>query len=124
MSEKYPLYPTLSEQGNKDAQALMDAFKEKLKIVAEEVIGDFYCDVAIYIESDSWTNFRNELMDGFRNYDNRKIQGKYDFKEIRHAILKNHKEDIVEDLNQDLLKEIASLKEHIEFLNKLRENRH
>ena len=58
-----------------------------------------------YIESDSWTNYRNDLMDGFRGYKN---NGKhqYDFKELRQAIYKNHKEEIVNDLNTDLLKDI------------------
>lgn len=124
MSDKYPLYPELSEEGNKEAQALIDKFKESLIKVADEAIGDFYCDVAVHIESDSWTNYRNEMMDGFRNYDNRKIQGKHDFKIIRQEILKNHREDIIKDLNQDLLKEIETLKKHIEFQNRLIENRH
>jgi hypothetical protein len=124
MSEQYPLYPELSEAGNEEAQALIDKFKESLKKVADEAISDFYCDVAVHIESDSWSNYRNEMMAGFRNYDNRKVQGEYDFKEIRQAILKNHREDIITDLNQDMLKEIESLKEHIAFQDRLRENRY
>lgn len=124
MSEQYPLYPELSEQGNNEAQALIDKFKESLKKVADEAISDFYCDVAVHIESDSWTNYRNEMMDGFRNYDNRKVQGEYDFKEIRQAILKNHREDIIADLNQDMLEEIETLKKHIEFQDRLRENQY
>ena len=120
MSDKYPLYPELSEEGNKEAQALINRFKESLIKVADEAIGDFYCDVACHIESDSWTNYRNQMMDGFRNYDNRKVQGEYAFKEIRQAILKNHREDIIEDLNQDMLKEIEGLKSQIESLNRLR----
>ena len=119
MSEKYPLYPKLTEDGEQEAQAIVDRFKKKLKEVADEVIGDFYCDVALYIESDSWGNFRNEIMDGFKNYNNRKVQGKYDFKEIRQAILKNHREDIIADLNQDMLEEIDQLKKHIEFMQNI-----
>lgn len=116
MSEKYPLYPKLPEAGEEEAQQLINCFKEKLKAAADEVIGDLYCDVANYIESDSWTNFGNQIMAGFKNYNNRKIQNKYDFKEIRQSILKHHKEDIIEDLNQDMLKEIESLKEQLEFV--------
>lgn len=120
MSEKYPLFPNLPEEGEKEAQALIDRFKERLKVVADEIIGELYCDVAVHIESDSWTNYRNELMDGFRNYDNRKVQGEHDFKEIRQAILKNHREDIIADLNQDMLKEIGDLKSVIRSLQRLR----
>ena len=116
---EYPLYPTLTEAGEKEAQAVIDRFKESMKKVADEAIADLYCDVANYIESDSWTNFRNEIMEGFKNYDNRKIQGEYDFKEIRQAILKNHREDIIDDLNQDMLKEIDDLNKHIVFLQSM-----
>ena len=119
MSE-YPLYPKLSEEGEKEAQKLIDAFKAKITEIAEETIQELYTDVALYIESDSWGNFRNEIMDGFRNYDNRKIQGEYDFKEIRQSILKNHKDEIIKDLNQDSLEEIKTLKDQIEHLQELR----
>jgi len=118
--KEYPLYPKLTEQGEKEAQQIIDSFKEKISKVAEETIQELYCDVALYIESDSWSNFRNEIMDGFKNYDNRKIQSEYDFKKIRQAILKNHKEDIIKDLDKDLLLEIKNLKETIEFLQKNR----
>lgn len=120
MSDEYPLYPELPEDGGKEAQALVDKFKEQLKKAAEEVIGELYCDVAYHIGSDSWTNYRNELMAGFKNYGNRKIQGEHDFKEIRQAILRNHREDIIEDLNQDMLKEIEGLKKQIESLQQSR----
>ena len=113
MSKEFPLYPELSEDGEIEAQKLVDKFKAEMAKVAENVIGEFYCDVACHIESDSWTNYKNELMDGLRNYDNRLVQGEYDFKEIRQSILKNHREEIINDLNQDMVKEIVSLKETI-----------
>lgn len=117
MSEKYPLYPKLSEEGEKEAQLLLDSFKEKLKKIADEVLGNLYCDVACYIESDSWTNFRNELLDGLRNYNNRKIQGEYDFEKIRQSLYKEFRDDIINDLNQDLVKENEQLKKQIENLS-------
>lgn len=118
MSNEYPLYPTLGETGENESQKLIDKFKVELKKAADEVIGNLYTDVALYIESDSWGNFRNQIMDGFKNYDNRKIQGEYDFKEIRQSILQHHREDIINDLNQDMVNEISSLKEQIEYLNR------
>jgi hypothetical protein len=77
---------------------------------AEDVLRDLYCDVAVFIESDSWTNFRTKLMAGFKNYNNGKIQADYDFAEIRKQIYKEFKEDIIKDLNQDMVKEIEVLK--------------
>jgi hypothetical protein len=112
MSEDYPLYPSLTEDGEKQAQAIMDSFKlrvaDLMKTSAEEVMIDLYCDVAMHIESDSWTNYRNELMDGFKGY--KAETHKHDFKELRQAIYSNHKEQIVKDLDQDLMEENARLK--------------
>ena len=114
MSKEYPLYPEVSEKGQQEAQDFINEFKEKLKNVADEVIGDLYVDIPSYIESDSWSNFRNEIMAGFKNYDNRKLQGKYDFAEIRKEIYNEYREDIIKDLNGDLLEENEKLKEEIE----------
>ncbi len=116
MSKEYPLYPELTEQGQKEAQELINSFKGKLKSAAEEVIGDLYCNIIPDIESDSWTNFRNDMMDGFKDYNNSKIQARYDFKAIRKQILKDHYKDIVKDLNQDMVEEIKSLNKTIDSL--------
>lgn len=65
MSKEYPLYPTLTEQGVKEAQRIMDSFKPKLKSLMGEILSDLYTDVSYYVESDHWENYRNSLMDGF-----------------------------------------------------------
>ena len=120
MSDEYPLYPELSKPGAEEAQRLIDRFKELMKNAAEEVLNELYTDVAAYIESDSWGNFRNQMIAGFRNYDNRKIQGEWDFKEIRQAILKHHREDIIHDLDQDNLSRIKELESQIETMHEMR----
>lgn len=122
MSEEFPLFPRLSEEGRQEAQALIDAFKEKLKEVASRVIGDLYCDAADFIESDSWTNFRNTIMDGFRNYANRKLQAEWDFAKIREEIFKQFHDEIIHELNQDLVQENEKLKKEIAWLNGLLED--
>ena len=99
----------------------MDGFKVKMRKLCDEVLGDLYRDVAAYIETDQWTNFRNELLDGFRNYGNRRIQAAYDFAQIRRAIFEEFREEIVKDLNQDLVKEVEELKKRIEDERKWRE---
>ncbi|MES0445033.1 MAG: hypothetical protein ABUJ92_00670 [Desulfobacterales bacterium] len=122
MSSDYPLFPELPEGGAEEAQVLINKFKESLSKAADEAIGDLYCDIVPHIESDSWTNYRNFLMNGLRNYNNRTIQSPYDFKEIRQAIYKEFREDIIGDLNQDMVKEIANLKEQLEFIERCRSN--
>ena len=118
MSKEYPLYPELSEKGNEEAIKLIDKFKKQLtkkaKEVIETILGEMYCDLLPHIESDAWTNFRNDLLDGFKNYNNRKLQGDYDFKKIRQQIFKDFRKEIIKDLNQDYINENIELKKDIE----------
>jgi len=116
ISDEYTLYPKLSEEAQKEAEALFVDFKNKMEKIAKEVLSELYTDIALYIESDSWTNFRNELLDGLQNYNNRKIGHMYDFKKIRQAIFQEYRGDIIADLNQDLVEENKKLKEEIERL--------
>ena len=113
MDKQFPLFPELSPEGEQEAQDLIDKFKIKLIQIANETIGELYCDVATYIQTDSWTNFRNELLSGFQDYGNRKVQSEYDFKKIRSQIYSDFREELIVDLNQDLVKEVKTLKEDL-----------
>jgi len=128
MSDNFPLYPDLSEEGQREAQEILNKFITKIKKimhdVVEESVDEFYSDIIPHIESDSWINFRNDLMDGFKNYNNRKFQGEYDFKQIRQEFYKEFKDDIIKDLNQDNLEEIEKLKEQIEFMRNIERHRY
>lgn len=116
MCEKYPLYPELTDQGKEEAQKIMDSFKPKIKAMMDELLGELYSDVSYYVESDHWTNYRNAIMDGFKNYGSGKPSHDYDYYELRQAIYQNHKDEIVSDLNQDLVAENKKLKDEIERL--------
>jgi len=116
MNAEYPLYPELTEEGKKEADMWLQNFRDKMKKVAEEVVAETYTSCVEYIESDSWTNFRNEILDGFRNYNNRKIQAEYDFAAIRTEIFKQFRDEIIVDLNQDLVKENEELKKRIKYM--------
>jgi hypothetical protein len=109
-------YPELSESGKKAAQDLVDHFKIALKQAASEVIDHLYTDVAVHIEADSWTNYRNKIMEGFRNYGNRMVSREHDFKMIRQEIYKEFRDDIIKDLNQDNLNRIKELEDLVEHL--------
>jgi hypothetical protein len=119
MSEEFPLYPELTEQGKEEAQRIMDSFKPKLAKLLEEVMDDLYTDVVCYVESDHWCNYRNAIMDGFKGYGHETVNHEYDFKDLRQAIYENNKEEIVSDLNEDLVKENESLKIQVEQLNEV-----
>ncbi len=118
MSKEYVLFPNLTEQGENEAQKIMDSFKPRLAALMDEVMGELYTDVSYYVQSDHWTNYRNALMDGFKDYRAGKPDHAHDYKELRQAIYNNHKAEIVADLNQDLVDEINLLKTHIEQLQR------
>ena len=123
MNDEYPLYPALSGEGEKEAVARLNGFVDEIKKKVSEMISTFYVKELPYIESDTWLNFRNEIMDGFKDYKNRKIQGEYDFKEIRQAIFKKYREELISDLNQDMVEEIESLKKRIENMQEVQSHR-
>jgi hypothetical protein len=120
MSDEFPLYPTLAPEAIIEAQALMDGFKAKMLKLCDETLGDLYANVSAYIESDHWTNYRNDLLAGLRNYGNRKVQASYDFTAIRRAIFDEFRAEIIPDLNQDLLAEVESLKKQLTIERELR----
>ena len=116
--DEYPLFPELTEQGKIEAQNLMIKFeqilKEKSLEILEKITTEFYTDILNEIESDHWTNYRTKLLNGLCDYSNKKKQGSYDFDRIRMSIYRNHKEEIIKDLNKDLLSEIDRLKGELE----------
>lgn len=104
--------PKLTKEAEEQAFQLLEKFKTDMVKMAENVISDLYCDIIPFIESDSWCNFRNEVMAGFKDYNN-KAKAEFDFKAIRQQILKENRAEIIHDLNQDLVKENEQLKKEI-----------
>lgn len=109
------LYPKLTEKGKEEAALLV---KSIVKAVIKELDdNDFYCNIPCYIQSDSWINFRNSIMDGFNDYANGKANDLYDFKHLREVMLRENYDQIIKDIDQDNLDKIKDLEKHIEILN-------
>ena len=115
MSDNRAIHPTLAEQGKEEAQELMNEFKEKMLKLSEGILNDLYIDVTSYVESDQWQNYRNKIMDGLCDYTEQRKHSFYDFKELRAAILAEHRESLIADINQDLMDEIEALKKQLAF---------
>ena len=112
-------YPELNESGIKEHEQIMDKFKSQMIEIVEETLSNSYCDVSHYIESDSWSNYRRDIMKGLKGYPSLL---KYDFREVRKLILEEHRDQIIQDINEDLLREVQDLKSMIEdFRNSNRE---
>ena len=110
----------LPEMAIVEASILLDRFKKKLVGICEDVIGDLYVNIIPYIESDSWCNFRSQVVSELQGYGKGKLVSEYDFELIRKAILNQHREEIIKDLNQDMVEEIKILKKEIERLEEVR----
>jgi hypothetical protein len=112
MNNQYPQYPELTETGKKQAQELMIKFEKELKESAikimQNITNEFYYDIVNEIESDQWSNYRSKILDYLKGYKSGHCE--YDFNTIRRAIYMNHKDEIVKDLNQDLLKKNDELR--------------
>ena len=118
--ENGKLYPKLSEEAEKEADLYLQEFKKKMAKIISETLSEVYISPLGYIESDAWINFRNELLDGLKDYKNAKIHEHHNFVKIRKQIFEENREEIIKDLNQDLLGEIKSLKKTIEIMNEYR----
>jgi len=120
MEETPSCYPELSELGKLEAQELVENFKSRLRTAAGDIIGQLYTELPDYIETDSWTNFRNTILQDLCDYRNNRVKHGWDFKRIRESIYQENKDQINKDLNQDLIEELESLKKQIEWMRESR----
>ena len=111
--------PELTELGIAEISDLIENFKRRLldesNNVIDSVLGDYYNNLPAYINSDAWTSFRSQVIDGIINYDQHE-SSRYDFKRLRADLLKNHRSELTADLNTDLLEENKRLQERIDNL--------
>jgi hypothetical protein len=107
-------YPMLSEEGVAEVQRLMDRFKaditEAAKNIIEDATTDMYCNVADYVDSDSWHNYRRSIIDQLGRYD-KQGYSQYDAKELGRQLLRYHKEEIQSDIIKDLQEQLDREKE-------------
>jgi hypothetical protein len=115
-------YPKLPEDAEIAAQKLIDNSRDYLKKVIEnattEIFDKIYVDFVPWIASDSWGNFRMQIVDAICNYNQLREFSRWDAKKVRNRIFSEYKEEIVEDLNQDNLEKIKELEEEIVRLKK------
>ena len=118
--------PETTLEAFEKAQAeLVDAFKAKMKKIAEEVLSDLYTDVSTYAVQDAHINFKNalrdELSEAFRKEILSPEYGQYSWgANMRKALLENHSDEIRTALISDLQGTIKTQEEHIEQLRRYR----
>jgi hypothetical protein len=100
------------EEFEKESQAYMDYAKEKIKKIANEAIDDIYINIVPNAYGDALTNFRNSMMEEIVKTKPSKFD--YQGSRLRELIWKSHKDELVNLLNEDLLKENERLKKLLE----------
>ena len=107
-----------------EQQALIDRFKNKLKLALEDVLGSMYCDVSIHADTDAHTNYLNYLKDHFKESLTQEIVDGYSHYSWAHGIrmqlLEKYPEKIGSKIISDLQDKVKSLEDHIEQLRRFR----
>lgn len=103
----------LSEKGHLEANELLNSFRERMKKIADEVMGELYVNVMPYIETDSWLNYREtlrcELMNKYRTVETCTSE-EYWAKSVREAIYKQFNAELKQGIIRDLEEQIEELK--------------
>lgn len=90
--------------------------KNILQSEAEAILSKCYTDYGMYISSDAWLNYREELKKelggGLYKAVTNSDEGSW-AKNCRDMIFQENRAELIEALNQDLVKEIENLKEQL-----------
>lgn len=94
-----------------EAQNFMDSFKEKLKSIVDETMGEAYVNIMPYCESDTWTNYREALRIELENeYKHSAFKNEW-ATNLRRTIFKENQEELSQLISKDLLKRIKELED-------------
>lgn len=100
-----------SEKVQAEGQAFIDKFRKKMKDISEEILGEVYVNCMPYLETDTWTNYREALRSELEH------EYKYTrFKEewavnFRRAVFVENREEISKLIEKDILKRIKDLED-------------
>jgi hypothetical protein len=94
-----------------EAQSYIDKFRSQMTKIAEECLGEIYTQVLPYIETDTWTNYREALRI--------ELQHEYKFSNFkqpwatafRRAVFVENREEISGLIEADILKRIKHLED-------------
>ena len=88
-------------------------FKNDVIRVQTDAISTLYCELLPYFEDDLISNMRIQMIQDLKYSE---LKHSRDFKDIRAKIFKEHRDEIVNDLNQDNILKIEELQKVIEEL--------
>jgi len=96
----------------KDSQSFMDTYRSRMKDVADEILGELYVNVMPYLETDTWSNYRQALRT--------ELEHEYKFSKFkcdwatnfRRAVFVENREEISKYIESDILKIIKQLEDN------------
>lgn len=95
----------------REAQAAIEGFRSKMRAIADEALGQIYVDVIPYLETDSWTNYREALrleLEHEYKFSNFRKEWATNF---RRAVFVENREEISKLIEADILKRIKHLED-------------
>ena len=105
-----------AEKLGKDAEEFIESFKKRMSDIVDETLGNAYCSILPYIETDAWTNYRQALRTEMEHeYKYSSFKTKY-AKDLRKAIFVENREEISKLISDDIKERIKELEDrHQEF---------
>ena len=100
-----------SEKLQAEGQEFIDKFRVKMKAIADETLGELYCNIMPYMETDTWTNYREALrceLEHEYKYSRFKDEWAINF---RRAVFVENREELSKLIEQDILKRIKHLED-------------
>lgn len=100
-----------AEELQQEAQVFIDKFRAKFKDIAEEELGNIYTQIMPYIETDTWTNYREALrIELEHEYKYTKFKDEW-ATNFRRAVFVENRVEIAKLIEQDILKRIKHLED-------------
>lgn len=99
------------EKLNKEGQEFMEKFRARMKDIAQETLGELYVNLMPYLETDTWTNYRETLrveLEHEYKFSHFKKEWAVNF---RRAVFVENREEISKLIEQDILKRIKHLED-------------
>lgn len=114
-------YPTLSEKGEREFDSVIQHAKKRLLKACEESLSELYIELGEYIETDSWTNFRNQFVAAFMRLDEN-FCGRYDLRKMAFKIAETYPEKLAGLINEENVVKIERLEKWLSEINAVRSN--
>lgn len=102
-----------AEKLKEDTESALNSFRLSMQKIADECISKVYCDVLPHIETDAWTNYREQIrIELAHEYKYSSFKNPW-AKDLRRAILVENRDELVNLLNADLLERIKVLEDRV-----------